>query len=442
MSAALVAPLRRWLDSRSDWRRIGINAGWLLVEKGVRWAVGLSVGVWLARYLGPDLYGRLGYAQAVVAVLASIAFLGAEGVIVRELVRTPAARRPILVTAVWFRLVGGSIGYLLALAAAATLAPDGQTLLLVAISGLSLLAGIGDVIDLWFQAEVKGRTAALGRSAGLLASALLRGILILNEASLVAFAWTIAIEALLTTVGMALVFPWRTLASSASPAAPGRGSAYLRECWPNLISGLAMMTYMRVDRIMLGYLDGERSVGLFNAAALCVEVWYILPMTIVASATPLITRLREENPAAYLVEIARMARLLAGSAWVLAAALTVAAPWLAGGLFGSDYREAAPAVSILAWGLLFANLGVAVSPWYLNEGLMLPAMWRHLLGAACNVALNFLLIPRWGLTGAATATVLAFAIAHVLANALDPRTRPIFHLQIRALLLRAPVSSS
>jgi polysaccharide transporter, PST family len=69
-------------------------------------------------------------------------------------------------------------------------------------------------------------------------------------------------------------------------------------------------------------------------------------------------------------------------------------------------------------------------------------MGRHVLGALLNVALNYLLITRWGAIGAALATTSAFAVAHVLANAIDVRTRPIFRIQMRALFFMRPTPTS
>ena len=61
-------------------------------------------------------------------------------------------------------------------------------------------------------------------------------------------------------------------------------------------------------------------------------------------------------------------------------------------------------------------------------------MARSIVAAAVNIALNAVLIPRYGARGSALATLLAYVVAHVLMNAVMPHTRPIFRLQLRALL--------
>ncbi|WP_416262007.1 oligosaccharide flippase family protein [Gibbsiella quercinecans] len=51
--------------------------------------LGFIVSVWLARYLGPEKFGLFNYALAIIAIYTSVASLGMNGVVVRELIRAP-----------------------------------------------------------------------------------------------------------------------------------------------------------------------------------------------------------------------------------------------------------------------------------------------------------------------------------------------------------------
>ena len=82
------------------------NTSWLLGEKILRMFVGLFVGVWVARYLGPDQFGLLSYVQAFVGLFGAIAALGLDGIIVRELVKDDSKRDILLGTAFVLQLVG------------------------------------------------------------------------------------------------------------------------------------------------------------------------------------------------------------------------------------------------------------------------------------------------------------------------------------------------
>ena len=68
------------------------NTSWLFGEKILRMFVGLFVGIWVARYLGPEQFGLFSYAQSFVGLFTAIATLGLDGIVVRELVKDESRR--------------------------------------------------------------------------------------------------------------------------------------------------------------------------------------------------------------------------------------------------------------------------------------------------------------------------------------------------------------
>ncbi|MBI5382476.1 MAG: flippase [Opitutae bacterium] len=410
----------------------------MLAEKTLRWTIGFTVGVWTARYLGPIQYGTLNYALSFIALFGGAASLGIDYIGVRELVRSPERKAEILGTVLGLRIASGVALGLAATGTALAFGNDCGGRALTSVLSLTLLLGCGDIFDLWFQAELRARSAATARTAVLIAIAASRVALILLQAPLAAFAWLIVAESALTSIAVIHVFRrsggyiggWRFSAQ--------RARALLAESWPNIVSNIAILAYMRIDRIMLGEMKSEAAVGVYSAAGVLAEMWYVIPLTIVASATPMITRLHQEYPREYLRVVGQLARVLAAISWLLAVVLCLVAWLLVPWLYGDAYVGTGLVLGILAWGLPFGFVGVAASPWYLNERLFVVAMWRHIAGAVLNLALNFALIPRWGAAGAALATTLAFGVAHVFANAFYSRTRSLFRLQLRALLLQPP----
>ncbi|HDH16534.1 MAG TPA: flippase, partial [Gammaproteobacteria bacterium] len=72
------------------------NTGWLFADKIVRMGVGVFVGIWVARYLGPDQFGFLNFAAAFVALFGVVATLGFNRIVVRDLVKEPGNKDSIL----------------------------------------------------------------------------------------------------------------------------------------------------------------------------------------------------------------------------------------------------------------------------------------------------------------------------------------------------------
>jgi O-antigen/teichoic acid export membrane protein len=82
------------------------NTSWLFFEKILRMIVGLFVGIWVARYLGPEQFGLFSYAQSFVGLFIAIATLGLDGIVVRELVKDESRRDELIGTAFYLKLIG------------------------------------------------------------------------------------------------------------------------------------------------------------------------------------------------------------------------------------------------------------------------------------------------------------------------------------------------
>jgi O-antigen/teichoic acid export membrane protein len=75
--------VRHRLTHRPNLVKILDNIGWLFLDKVLRVGVGLLVGVWIARYLGPEQFGLLNFAFAVIG-LFSVAASTVESMILDD----------------------------------------------------------------------------------------------------------------------------------------------------------------------------------------------------------------------------------------------------------------------------------------------------------------------------------------------------------------------
>lgn len=405
-----------------------------MMDRVVRLGVAAVIGVWIARYLGPTRFGTLNYAIAFVTLFGAFATLGLDNIVIRDLVRVPRARHEIVGTAFVLKAGGGAVAALLAIGGIFLLRPhDTTTQIVVAVVAASTIFTALDVIDFWFQSEVASKHVVYARLSAFAASSIVRVILILVAAPLVAFAAMFTVEAALAALGLVLVYQrrggvlglWRRRAS--------RARTLLAESWPLMFSGVAIAIYMKIDQVMLGQMASDHDVGIYSAAVRLSELWYFIPLAIVSSVFPSIIRARELDQELYVRKILRLFSLMAAIALTIAVPLTFLASPLVTFAFGAPYAAAGPVLSVHIWASLFVFLGVASGPWYIAEGLMRLRLYWTAAGAAANVLLNLLLIPRYQSMGTAIATVVAYALAAVFANAFSSKTRGIFILQMKSL---------
>ena len=416
-------------------RGIIANTGWLFADRILRMGVGLFVGVWVARYLGVQQFGVFNYASAFVALFSTLSTLGLDAIVVRSIVREPEKRSQILGTAFWLKLFGGVAALLLAVSCIILVRHDDQlTIALVAILSSVGIFQAFDTIDLWFQSQVQSKYTVIAKNTAFIITALVKVILISTHAPLIAFAWSSLGEIGLGAIGLIICYKSSGYSPWLWPWSLPLAKTLLKESWPLILSGLAIMIYMRIDQIMLGQMVGDKAVGLYSAATRISEVWYFIPMAITSSVSPAIYAAKEVSEALYYQRIEQLLRLLSLLAIVVAVPMSFLSGTIITILFGESYQASASILSIHIWASLFVFTGVGTSSWFIAEVLTQFALRRTIIGAITNVILNIFFIPAYGGVGAAIATVISQAFASFLSNATHPKTRKIFNLQVKSLV--------
>jgi PST family polysaccharide transporter len=390
----------------------------------------------VARYLGPEQFGQLNYAIAFVGIFGAIAGLGLNGIVVRDIVREPESANTTLGTAFVLQVVGSLIAVALIVGAIAWLRPDDTlTRAMVAILGLSLVFKSTEVVKYWFASQVQSRYTVWIENGAFVIMAGVKVAMILRQAPLMAFVWITLAEAVLIAIGLPIIYTTRGGALGAWKPRIARAKSLLRDSWPLILSGLAIMIYMRIDQIMLGQMLGAREVGNYAAAVSISEVWYFIPIMIASSVFPSTIETKTHSENLYYQRLQTLFNMMVLASVAIAVPVTFFSDWIVELLYGSDFRQAGGILTITIWAGVFVFLGVASSNWLLAENLQTISFYRTAIGALINVSLNYLLIPEYGAQGAAFATLVSYGFAAFFFDLLNKKTRRIFYMKLRALLL-------
>ena len=430
LSARIADVLRR----RPGLRRILSNTAWMYADRILRMTVGLLVGVWLARYLGPHAFGQFSYALALVALFGALSTLGLDRVLVRDLVGASAARHELLGSALVLRLFGSAVAMSAAVLCVRVFRPDDATtqqLVVVVAAGMFVQAL--DVLELWFQSRLESRYTVVAKGAAFLAATAAKIALILIGAPVIAFAWAILLDVLLAAAGLVVAYRISGESFARWRASVSGALALLKPALPLIFSGIAVSIYMKIDQIMLGEMLGDAAVGAYSAAVHLCEATYFVAGVMVASLFPVIVSSRASNKQLFLARMQRLFDLMVMVGIGLALPLSLFSPYIIQILYGDAYSAASGVLAIYAWAAIFVFLGVASSSYLLAENLTIVSLYRTTLGAVTNVGLNLLLIPRFGITGAAYATLISYGVA-AYGVFLDRRARVAGVMMLRALL--------
>ena len=428
-------PFLKKFQTQKEFKGVVTNIGWLFADRILRMGVGLVVSVWVARYLGVEQFGTFNYAAAFVALFSTCASLGLPSLIIREIANEPEKKEQILGTTFWLQLLGGIATLLLAITTISILRHDDP----VTIGLVSILASVSifqafDTIDLWFQSQVNSKYTVLAKNAAFLVVTLFKILLINIHAPLLSFAWATLAEAAIGSVGLIYCYKLQGYFISMWKWDFHVAKKLLRESYPLIFSGMAVVIYMKIDQIMLGEMIGSQSVGIYSAATRISEIWYFIPTAIASSISPAIFSAKKEgDEILYYRRIQQLLRLLSKIAIIIAVPMSFLSGDVVTILFGSEYSAAGPILAIHIWAAVFVFMGVGTSSWFIAEGLTYLTFRRSLIGAAINIILNFVLIPMYGGIGAAIATVISQAFASFISNAFNLKSRKIFLIQLKSL---------
>ena len=408
--------------------------------------LGLFVSVAVARYLGPKDFGLYSYVLSIIALVGVVTNLGLQNLAKRELVEQPERRDVIMGTCFVLSLLAGVVAYAAMLLIVGVASDRSLLLGLFALFGGTLLLNPLKCIEIWFQSQVRSDLSVTASSIALVLFSSIKIAAIYFEADLLHFAYIFLSETVALTVLQVFfyqrhfgrLFAWRADLSLAKE--------FLKQSWPLLLSGLAIMIYIKVDQIMLGAMLGDEAVGQYSVAVRISSIWYFIPTILATSLFPAILNARKQSVQLYEQRLQRYFDLNTSLAYLICIPLTLAAPRIIAILFGVEYEAAAPILAIHAWSSLFVFLGVARGQYLVAEKMFKFSLVATLSGAVVNLAMNYILIPIYGGIGAAVATLESMFISSFATSYFYFPTRKVGQLQVRSVFpfgrLRALIKSS
>jgi O-antigen/teichoic acid export membrane protein len=394
---------------------------------------GVILNFFIAAHFGTAALGQFNQIYAVYIVAAQLAVFGVHDSAqkhIAEIAGEIAEMRAIAQTSVGLAaVIGGSVALIVWLASGAigSLAqspPVGKGVELAA-PGLMLFA-VNKVLMGILNGERRMRAFALAQAGRVLA--------ILALALLVAYrdrpayelgaAFSVA-EAIILLPLLFAVRPWQPggRAFAVTREWIGRHLDFGARALPN---GFLAESYLRVDVLMLAVFVDDTAIGIYSFAAMFIEGLYQVPVVVRTVVNPVLVKLIATADMTALGRFAR--RVMAVSLAIFVAAATAVhivfpylAPWFADGLVAGAGQVLLPLTIGLGLYAAFVPLDFIL----MQAGRPGRQSTLMTVNIAINVILNLVLIPTYGIMGAALATAAAFALSAVTLNAAVWRWLPM-----------------
>ena len=404
-----------------------------MAEYGLRVISAIFVGIYVARYLGPEQFGTLSYALAIVSIFMAVSRLGMESILVRDIARYPEKSETYMGTAFGLMIIAAIAGMVVLGTLVYFLESDLQIKIYILVMASSLLFQTLLVIDYNFQAQVKAKFSSIAKSIALAISSAVKIYLVWIQADLYAFAIAYAFD----NLAIAIVLIAMHLAQK-QPGFIFRFNIHLikpilSSAWPMLLSAVAFMLYSRLDQLMIRYYLDMHQLGVYASALKIFEGWVMIPFIIMVSLIPMITKYKDHKKSEYRLKLVYLFRLFFIVGILFATLATLFSENIILHTFGLQFIEGAPVLVIFMWASIFTTLGTITVRILVIEGLEKKVLKITSTGLLLNIVLNTVLIPQYGISGAAIATLLSLFSAYYLFDYFDHDLKFIFEIKNKAM---------
>lgn len=404
--------------------RMTRNAFWLIGSKIYHMAVNLVVSLLMARYLGPANYGLINYAASFTAMFTSICTLGIDSILVNELLNEEDQGR-LLGSGIGMRLLSSLLSVITILVLVYALNPDEPTTIwVVLIYSTTLLLRSFESIHCWYQANLESKVTAIITAAGYTVAAVYKIWLLAAQKNVFWFAASHVVEYALVAVLLLISYNKKAGSGQKLRFSLTTGGRLLSKSYHFILSGLMVAVYGQMDRIMLKSMIDDASVGYYAAAVTITSMWPFVLAAIIDSAKPVILGKYGRDSAGFSRDLIRLYGAILYISFAAAAGITLLSGFIIVLLYGEAYLQARGALCILCWDTAFSYLGVARSIWMVPNGKQKYEKYIAFSGAACNLILNAVLIPVWGINGAAFATLITQIFTNFIVGFFFREIRP------------------
>jgi PST family polysaccharide transporter len=389
-------------------RRITANFFWVTGSRGLGKACAFILILLLARYLGAEGLGKFAFVTAYLALFGILTDLGLDMILIREASQDLKGSEPLVGNGIVLKAVLAVTVYAVTLLVASLLGYDSEKLLYIAIAGAGFFLAPLTCYSSAFFSTLNLHLPSFFEGASRVLILVIVVFLVIAGAGLALIFLTIVLggvlEALCKVIYSRRYFRprlrvhfhlWKWL---------------LKEVWPLTLVLIPILLIQRIDQVMLEGLRGDVELGYYSAATRLCEAFLILPVAVLSSLFPLLSRYYAQDRASF----ERTWRLAFKYLAVLGATLFFFLFFVADKavtlLFGEPFASAAAPLRVLGaslpllfTGLLHGALFVVIGR---QKGLI-PIAW---LATAVNVCLNILWIPSYGAVGAGFATVTSYGV--------------------------------
>ena len=405
-----------------------------MIGRAVQLGLTFIVSMIVTRYLGPTEFGKLNYVYSYIQLFLPLCTLGLNDIAAKELVDNKKDQNKIVGTMALLR-VFTSIAFMFCATQIVYILKGSLVYREIAfLQSFSLLFQSFDCIAYFYQANLLTKKNGIVYALSYTLSTTFRIIAIVLKKDIFWFAFAMSLDfAMIALLFIIIYFKDGNKFEFSFDIAKN----LLKKSYYYIISGVLIVIYGKVtDTLLLGNMVNDTSVGYYTAATNLINAWPFILTAIIDSTAPLIIEEYKINKEKFKKKIKRLYATIFYISICAAIGITLLSDIIVLLLYGEAYMPTSMPLKIASWSTAFAYIGVARSIWLQCNNKIKYETYITLFGAITNIVLNYFLIQRLEIVGAAIALTLTQLLTNFIYLFFMKETRENAKLILEAILLK------
>ena len=237
-------------------------------------------------------------------------------------------------------------------------------------------------------------------------------------------------------VGVFLVIAYKKNKGPKFRFSKEKAKSLLSNSYHYILSGMMVAIYGQTDKLMLKQMLDEAAVGYYSLAVSICSMWVFILSAIIDSMYPTILQLSNKDKEEFNKKNRQLYAIIFYVSTFVSVLFVLFGEFAIKILYGVEYLPAATPLRIITWYTAFSYLGVARNAWVVSNNAQKHLKWIYLSSAIGNILLNIILIPLWGASGAAVASLLTQILTGIILPFFIKDLRPNAKLIIEGILLK------
>jgi O-antigen/teichoic acid export membrane protein len=413
------------------------NQLFALLAKGIDGVKIICINVLIGRFLGPEIYGKYAFVIGLVSLIAIVAEFRLQPILTREFSKSNASNNlKVLYSAVLVNVFFSLVGFIIVWIYITAFEKDDAVKLAVALYSLSFVFNIPRVLRSYFISKEKNYILAKCDFFGSILVMVLIGVGIYVELE---WFYLVLLRSLdFLAVSLVMIYSYfsheEKILEKKSPSFE-KAKFLVKSSAPLVLSGVAMILFQRMDLLMIRQMISDEAVGIYSAATTYMMLFSLAPMVLSESLAPKIFRhIGTDSDKKEIHQ--KFCKIIIYTGVFLSLVMFGTGYYIIPFLYGPSYELAVYSNMILSVCPMLVALGACAGQIIVSDGNQRVSYQKSIMGCVVNFILNMLLIPIYGIEGAAIATVFGFLVANFFGHWLISDYRYIFRMQSNAFLMR------